>query len=152
MIEKIIKIKKHYWGYSEQEHKKWLQQNVNEDEYHLIIIGSSNEVVAYLNIVRTSITYNSIKENVIGIGNVCVDKKYSGQGLGKLLMNVCNFYLNNFDNRAVLMCKSDLTSFYEKSGWKKHCGEVNLKGVNFQGNVMFNRPIGNCKIMFERNF
>ncbi len=34
MIEKIIKIKKHYWGYSEQEHKKWLQQNVNEDEYH----------------------------------------------------------------------------------------------------------------------
>ena len=152
MTDKVIKIKQLYWDYSQEEHKMWLQMNINDNEYHLIITGSNEEVIAYLNIVRTSITYNGVNEEVMGVGNVCVDKKYSGQGIGQLLMSACNYYLNSFNKRAILMCKSNLISFYEKSGWKKHNGQVYLKGTDFQGAVMFNKPIGNFEILIERNF
>ena len=152
MINKIIRIKQHYWNYPYEEHKKWIQENINKGEYHLIILSAKDEVIAYLNIVKTYIIYNSIKEEVMGVGNVCVDKKYCSQGIGQLLMNICNYYLDSFNKRAMLLCKVHLINFYEKSGWTKHKGEVYLKGINFQGQLMFTKPLISSKVIIERNF
>lgn len=152
MIDEIIRIKQYYWHYSYEQHKKWIRDNIDENEYHLIILSSKNEGVAYLNIVRININYNGIKEEVMGVGNVCVDTKYSSQGIGQLLMSVCNYYLDSFDKKAILLCKEHLVKFYEKSGWLKYDGKVCLKGINLGGELMFKKPLISSEISLERSF
>jgi len=129
-----------------------MQKNIFNGEYHLIILGATNEIVAYLNIVKTIVDYNNIKEEVMGIGNVCVKKNISGQGIGQLLMSVCNYYLNSFGKRAMLLCKEPLVKFYEKSGWIKYEGEVYLKNKKYKGATMFTERLDALRILTERNF
>lgn len=152
MINAIIKIKQQYWHYSYEQHKKWINENVDDNEYHLIILNSNNEVVAYLNIVKTNINYDGIVEEVLGVGNVCVDSKYAGQGIGQLLMAICNYYLESFDKRAILLCKEHLLKFYKKSGWIKYNGNIYLKGILLEGELMLKNPLSSNKISLERNF
>lgn len=152
MIGKVIGIKQYYWNYPHDEHKKWMQENIFNGEYHLIILGATNEIVAYLNIVKTIVDYNNIKEEVMGIGNVCVQNKMSGQGVGQLLMSVCNYYLNSFGKRAMLLCKEPLVKFYEKSGWIKYEGEVYIKNKEYKGATMFTERLDALRILTERNF
>ncbi len=152
MIDEIIRIKQQYWHYSYEQHKKWIHDNVDENEYHLIILSAKNEAVAYLNIVKTNISYNGIKEEVMGVGNVCVDKHYSSQGIGQLLMSICNYYLDSFKTRTILLCKKPLVKFYEKSGWVKFDGKVYLKNINLEGELMLNKPLISSEISLERNF
>lgn len=152
MLDAIIIIKQHYWHYSYEQHKKWIHDNIDESEYHLIILNSNNEAVAYLNIVKTNVKYNGITEKVMGVGNVCVDIKYSGQGIGQLLMSICNYYLDSFNSRAILLCQEKLLKFYEKSGWLKYDGEVYLNGSLLEGELMLKKPLISSKIYLERNF
>jgi predicted GNAT family N-acyltransferase len=152
MVSKIIKIKQHYWNYSYDEHIKWMNENINEDEHHLIILDSKNEAIAYLNLVKNTIIYNDVTEEVIGVGNVCVDKKYTSQGIGQLIMSVCNYYLNSYEKRSILLCKSQLVKFYEKSGWIKYEGEVYINNMKFQGELMSTNRIINPQVIIKRNF
>lgn len=152
MVREIIKIKQHHWNYSYDEHKKWMDENINEDEHHLIILNSRNGAIAYLNIVKTSIIYNDIEEKVLGVGNVCVDKKYSGQGIGQLIMGICNYYLSSYEKRSILLCKSNLVKFYEKSGWIKYEGEVYINDIKYKGELMFTNRIISPQVMLVRNF
>lgn len=152
MIDEIIRIKQQYWYYSYDQHKKWIHDNLNENEYHLIMLSPKNEAVAYLNIIKTIIDYNGIKEEVMGVGNVCVDTQNSSQGIGQLLMSICNYYLDSFDKRAILLCKENLVQFYKKSGWLKYDGNVYLKKIKFEGELMYKRSIISSEISLERNF
>lgn len=152
MIDKIIEVKRNYWNYTYEEHNRWMKENIKDDEYHLIILNEELEIIAYLTMAKTYINYNDIREEVIGVGNVCVDKKYSGLGIGQLLMSICNYYLNSFGKRTILMCKEHLIKFYEKSGWTRYEGEVYLNNILFQGEIMFKEPLYNNKIALERNF
>lgn len=152
MLDAIIRLKQQYWHYSYEQHKKWIHDNIDESEYHLVIMSSNNEVVAYLNIVKTNINYEGNIEEVMGVGNVCVDTKYSGQGIGQLLMNICNYYLDSFKIRAILLCQENLVKFYKKSGWMKYNGKVYLKKINLEGELMIKKPIVSSEISLERNF
>lgn len=152
MLDAIIRLKQQYWHYSYEQHKKWIHDNIDESEYHLVIMSSNNEVVAYLNIVKTNINYEGNIEEVMGVGNVCVDTKYSGQGIGQLIMNICNYYLDSFNKRAILLCQEKLLKFYEKSGWLKYDGEVYLKGSLLAGELMIKKPLFSSKISLKRNF
>lgn len=152
MIEKIIRIKQQYWHYSYDEHKKWMNENIYEDEYHLIILDLNDEVIAYLNLIKTNIIYQDINEEVIGVGNVCVDKKYFSQGIGQLIMSVCKYYLNSYKKQSILLCSTNLVKFYEKSGWKKYEGEVFLKDIKFNGELMSINQIYSSQVFINRNF
>lgn len=152
MICEIIKVKQQYWNYSYDEHKKWMDENINHDERHLIMTDSSKNVIAYLNIVKTSIIYNDIEEEVLGIGNVCVDKNFSGKGIGKLIMNVCNYYLSCYEKRSILLCKPNLVKFYEKSGWIKYEGNVFINDSQYNGELMFTNLETSSQVLLKRNF
>lgn len=152
LIREIIRVKQHHWNYSYDEHKKWIDNNINHDEHHLIVLDSYSQVIAYLNIVKTSIIYNDIEEEVLGVGNVCVDKNYFGQGIGLLIMGICNYYLKSFDKRSILLCKSNLINFYEKSGWKKYEGKVFINDKEYNGELMFTDLIISNDVILTRNF
>jgi len=150
--DKIIHLKQEYWDYPYESHLKWMEENIREDEYHLIITDSMDEVIAYLNIVNVSLTLNNSGEEVMGVGNVCVKKSYSGQGIGRLLMGISNYYINSFGKRGILLCKQPLINFYEKCGWMKYEGEVFLKDKKYDGAVMFTEYLNIPKISIEREF
>ena len=152
MIREIIKIKQHHWNYSYDEHKKWIRENINHDEHHLIVMNSNNQAIAYLNIIKTSIIYNNIEEEVLGVGNVCVDKNYSGKGIGKLIMDICNYYLSSCGKRSILLCKQDLVKFYEKSGWNKYEGELYINDTKCNVELMLSDNVISPQVTVTRNF
>lgn len=152
IISEIIKIKQQHWNYSYDEHKKWIDENINQDEHHLIVMNSNNQAIAYLNIVKTSINYNNIEEEVLGVGNVCVDKNYFGKGIGKLIMDICNYYLSSYGKKSILLCKPNLVKFYEKSGWIKYEGEVFLNDMKYKGELMFTDLVISPQVILSRDF
>lgn len=152
LIDKIIKVKHNYWQYTHQQHKRWIQENINENEYHLVLIDSNNQVIAYLNIIKTIIKYDGIIEDVMGIGNVCVSTEFSKQGIGQLLMNICNYYLDNFGKQSILLCKESLVNFYQKSGWMIYNGEIYLNGILLESKLMTKKSLEVSSISLERNF
>jgi predicted GNAT family N-acyltransferase len=152
ILDKIIALKNQYWKYPKKSHEKWILENLYDDEYHLWIENSDGEIIAYLNIVFLNIRFDNRIENVIGIGNVCVDRTISGKGVGFLIMLISNYYILNIGKRAMLLCKRTLSKFYHKAGWIEFTGKVIIKGKDYKELLMFSKvPEANC-IEIERLF
>jgi len=152
MLERIIKLKMQHWHYTKASHEKWIQENLNDNEYHLWIEDNTGEIISYLNIVFLPVRLDNQLEQSIGIGNVCVDKNITGKGLGLLLMQICNYYISFYKMPSILLCKKDLFRFYSKSGWIKFSGEVVLKGNKYNELLMFNKRPEVSHVEIERNF
>jgi len=152
ILEKIIGLKKQYWHYSFESHKKWMKENINDDDYHLWIENNSGRILAYLNMIFFQVQFNKIFEEVVGVGNVCVSNEISGKGIGLLLMQICNYYVNYHEKRAILLCKKSLSYFYRKSGWNTFQGEVLFLGNDYNELVMLNELPSAINIAIERNF
>lgn len=57
-LEKIVSLKKIHWNYSTEEHKNWIDNNINKDDIHVLMI--ENEVlVGYLNLIQTEVILNN---------------------------------------------------------------------------------------------
>ena len=153
-LKKIVLIKEQQWEYSKEEQLRWISENLLSDDKHLMIFNKDNALIAYMNMVNVKIQIEKINYEVLGIGNVCIDNKYFGKGMGKLLMNVCELYLKNLNKTGILLCKDKLNSFYEKIGWIKYKNKVLINKEEFNHNVFFsdNRYIYAAKISIDRLF
>jgi len=151
-FNQIINLKRKHWDYSYDEHKRWMEENLNENDYHIVIFRESDEVIAYLNVVNTFITIETTKEKVLGVGNVCVDKSVAGQGVGTLLMCSCNYLIRNINTRAILLCRRHLVNFYRKSGWIEYEGITLLGNSIFPETVMVTRHLEPNQIELDRSF
>lgn len=151
-VDKIIRLKQEYWDYTYREHRDWMEKNIYGDAYHLMIFNLENRLIGYLNVITTFITNKDETEVVSGIGNVCVAKEFSGIGIGKVLMNICNYYLDKLNKPALLLCKESLINFYEKSGWMLYEGEVYIQGEKFEGALLANNKLKKPLISLERKF
>ena len=114
LLNEICRLKAVRWNYSIDEHKKWIEKNIQSDDIHLLIFDES-ELVAYMNFVFIEATLNKDKAQFIGIGNVCTNR--SGQGLGNKLMNEANQFIGDNDYRGLLVCKEKLVDFYKRFNW-----------------------------------
>jgi predicted GNAT family N-acyltransferase len=151
-LKRIIFIKMQHWNYSTKSHQKWIKENIKADEHHLWFEKPNSQVIAYLNLVNLNIKCDSKVRPFIGIGNVCVDKSLLGEGLGLLLMQVCNYYIRQNDIQSILLCKKQLSKFYSKAGWIEFNGKVFLKGHIYNELLMFNNDLNASIIEIERNF
>lgn len=151
-IERIIKLKIQYWHYTYESHYKWLLNNINDDEFHLLLENYSNNLIGYLNIVKVDVECDNNNIRHAGIGNVCVAKEFTGKGYGLLLMNAANFHINNINEPGMLLCKTNLIAFYIKANWVKYHGEVYLKEKLFNEHIFFNYTSNYKIICFNRNF
>lgn len=150
--DKIIMLKDQYWHYPKESHEKWRQENLNDDDCHLWIENEAGVIFAYLNLVFLKVRFDTRIEDVIGVGNVCVSKDLSGQGVGLLLMQICNYFISYHEKRALLLCKRNLSKFYKKSGWIEYQGKVILKGNDYKELLMFNNIPDELNIEIDRNF
>lgn len=152
MLNKIVWLKKQCWPYSIESQIKWIKDNIEEDDFHLCIEDSSGYLIGYLNLIYLKLKTDKVIEEVIGVGNVCVEKTFRGKNVGKLLMHICNYYISVQEKRGALLCKHELCQFYKKSGWIEFGGHVLLKGNNYNGLVMFDCLPDVSSIEIEKNF
>ncbi|MBH0230755.1 GNAT family N-acetyltransferase [Halobacillus yeomjeoni] len=151
-IDEIIKLKNQYWNYPIKSHKKWINENINDDDYHLWIEDSSGDILAYLNLVFLKVKFDKRIEEVIGIGNVCVNKDKARSGIGLLLMQICNYYISCNEQRAILLCKKTLVDFYKKANWEEFTGDILLKNNIYSEILMFNNLPDESHLVIDREF
>ena len=114
ILTQICQIKSAFGNYSLESQKKWIRKNLSENDKHFLVYDEFN-LIAYSNLIDTSILLNKENRKVIGIGNVCTENK--GFGYGKLLMKEINDFILKQNKIGFLLCKHDLISFYKKYCW-----------------------------------
>lgn len=136
ILDSICKLKAIRWPYSLNEHKKWMEQNIGENDYHLLIF-KYDELVAYSNFSFVEVIINGEIENFLGVGNVCT--KNSGFGLGKIIIKEINNFILKKKCYGLLLCQDSLLSYYEKFSWirvdQKKILSTRFYSVNF---LLFN--------------
>lgn len=114
-LKEIVSLKKIHWDYSTEEHTKWIQNNIHEDDIHVLMLDN-DILVGYLNLVKIDVLINNISYPFLGIGNVCSKEKRKGYG-NELLIEVNKFLIDNHQ-RGMLFCKDNLIDFYKKFKWQ----------------------------------
>ncbi|WP_035785632.1 GNAT family N-acetyltransferase [Butyrivibrio sp. XPD2002] len=112
----IISLKQQHWGYSYEEQKVWLDNNILPDDSHLLIF-KGGVLVAYLNAINVNVSINKYLHRMLGIGNVCVRKEFTHLGAGTVLMSFMNSLIKEFERPGILLCKEELVSFYKQTSW-----------------------------------
>lgn len=118
---KIISIKTISWPHSFDSQLKWIEENLDGGDLHVLLYINS-ELVCYLNLVNVEVEINNCKYSVLGIGNVC--SKYRGKGFGNNLMEYVNDYLLQNSKIGLLFCKEALVPFYKKNNWSHISNEI----------------------------
>lgn len=154
LLTKIIAIKSQHWKYSLEDQMKWILENINDKDKHLMILNSEDILIAYMNLVNCKINIENMEYDVLGIGNVCVAVNNTGKNMGKLLMNACSYYLNNINKTGILLCKDRLVSFYSKAGWKQFNNKLLINNEVVSSNVFFSddKFLSASEIVIDRNF
>lgn len=155
----LIELKQKYWNYSTVEQRKWFEENIKADDYH-VLIYQGRILIAYLNAVNVEVNVDQSIYKMLGIGNVCVDKGSAHVGVGSILMAYVNSFIRKFSSCGILLCKEELIPFYERSNWKIICPKkLTIIGQPFNHVVMLFDPFrmvnmddNNQIINLSRNF
>ncbi|MBP2639673.1 MAG: putative acyltransferase [Firmicutes bacterium] len=142
LINQVIALKQQHWPYSYESQIDWLNENLSQNDYHLLITDTGGNLIAYMNLVNRRVN----NEPILGIGNVCVNKDVLDNGVGTLLMHICKYYAKQLSLNLVLLCKQDLVCFYNKCGFLKYENKVYIEDTFFDKCVMFS----NCDYNLEK--
>ena len=150
-LEDICSIKSKRWNYTQDQCKVWIEENLEEDDYHLCIYIKNN-IIAYMNFVFIEAKVNDSIIPFVGIGNVCTAE--SGKGYGDLLMKEVNKIIVEMNWKGILFCKDELVPYYQKFSWElvpAHKIQTdNFKGINF---MVFNVSEDISNLQYDgRNF
>ena len=130
-LHSIIEIKSIAWPYSFENQSKWIKNNINNEDIHVLLLDENDTVVAYLNMISIDFEINGKIHSGLGIGNVCASKK--GSGNGTILMQEINRYFVENKKIGLLFCKEGLLSFYKKQGWDLIPNEkIAIEGISKQ--------------------
>lgn len=124
----IIKVKSIAWPYPLNKQIEWIENNLKDDDIHVLLTDDKSKTVAYLNIVKTSISIDDEIHKCWGVGNVCSIKK--GSGFGKEILNLVNEWITKSNCIGLLFCKEELIPYYEKTNWRS----INKKNINLCNN------------------
>jgi predicted N-acetyltransferase YhbS len=148
----IIKLKMQYWPNPYELQRDWINENLRPDDYNLLL-KVQGQLVGFMNLVLVNAQLaNKCIIQLLGVGNVCVSKEYSGKGIGLLLMQIANYQINSTGYNGVLLCSDKLVNFYFKAGWIKLRGEVYINKTKFKGNTMTLKEIESPSLVLNRNF
>ena len=159
-IKRIIDLKKEHWPYDYNSQISWIKQNLQDEDIHYFLC-EGERLIAYLNTVFLDVESDHHKFKMLGIGNVCVDKQYEHTGIGRKLITSINSYLDQIKESGILLCKLQITGFYEKCNWHKLPSKtvfINQKKYEndvmvYSSNDLINSAFKNTeKIVISRNF
>ena len=116
-VSQLIGLKKIYWPYSEEKQWEWFRTNTKTDDLH-ISLSVGGVMIAYLSAQNVEVSIDGRTINSLGIGTVCVDKQYAGNGYGRVLMSVVNVLVREKNTIGILVCMDDVVGFYKGAGWR----------------------------------
>lgn len=131
-LNQIIKVKSLAWPYTYQMQIKWMNENLNGSDLHLIL-NKDSKTVAYLNLINIDLRINNKECQSFGIGNVCSAE--NGKGYGNELMKLTNRFIKEDNKPGLLFCKPSLVGFYEKFYWaviEKNKLKLKVNNMNFE--------------------
>lgn len=145
-------LKDELWPYGLKSQKKWMTENLKNDDLHFLY--HKNSLIGYLNLVHRKILLNEKNSfSVLGIGSVCIRKSEQGLGLGAHMIQEINSYLRTNKQIGILLCKPNLVGFYTNSNWNlipEHKYGENLKSLHVQCMILnFNRNIDTIDLIGE---
>ena len=114
-LDVIIRIKSVAWPYPYEKHLEWIDNNLKDSDFHLLLLVE-NKAVAYLNLIDINLIFDNSSYDAIGIGNVCTSIK--GKGYGNELMKQTNHFLLDKNKIGLLFCKQCSVNFYKKCDWQ----------------------------------
>lgn len=140
-MTEICILKAIRWEYSLEQHKKWMIENIQSNDFH-VLIKDVQKPIAYTNLVDITTIINNENVNVRGVGNVCTSE--TGKGFGNVLMEEVNAVLTQNQWKGILLCKDHLVPYYEKFDWKlinknavkaEKYSEINFMIYNFENTI-----------------
>jgi predicted GNAT family N-acyltransferase len=135
LLLKIIEVKMVAWPYSMEEQLKWIDNNIEHGDIHVILVNDNEDILAYLNLIDIETSINHVKYKALGIGNVCAAHK--GKGFGSTLLKETNDYLIHKKKVGLLFCNNQLLPFYRSLRWKLISKDAyGIKGVEPKTNVL----------------
>lgn len=121
VLTDITKKSKAYWGYSDEQMRKWsnlltiTEEYIQNNKVYKLIINQS--IVAYY-------SYFEIEKNSVRLDNLFVSPENIGKGYGKLLMNDFILKIKKSEaQRIILDADPNAQKFYESFGFVK-IGEI----------------------------
>ena len=121
VLTDITKKSKAYWGYSDEQMRKWsdlltiTEEYIQNNEVYKLIINQS--IVAYY-------SYFEIEKDSVRLDNLFVSPENIGKGYGKLLMNDFILKIKKSEaQRIILDADPNAQKFYENFGFVK-IGEI----------------------------
>jgi predicted GNAT family N-acyltransferase len=129
LLCKIFEIKSIAWNYPFEEQLKWVSNNLNDDDLHVLLQDELGEFFAYLNLVSIKLSFKEKEINAFGVGNVC--SKIRNKGYGVELIANTNLYLKEINKTGILFCKKELSEFYSKLSWKVVKIEKNIYEMSY---------------------
>ncbi|SUX44623.1 GNAT family N-acetyltransferase [Chryseobacterium indoltheticum] len=121
VLTDITKKSKAFWGYSDEQMRKWsdlltiTEEYIQNNEVYKLIINQS--IVAYY-------SYFEIEKNSVRLDNLFVSPENIGKGYGKLLMNDFILKIKKSEaQRIILDADPNAQKFYESFGFVK-IGEI----------------------------
>lgn len=115
-LKSIIELKNQHWKHDEGEHRRWMEENILPDDFHLFM--REDALLGYLNLVHVDVTIDQEKCRMLGIGNVCVNQENEHMGMGGILMAAANAFIKKQQLCGILLCRNSLVKFYSKSNWE----------------------------------
>lgn len=113
-LMRAVAVKNVAWPHPVESQVKWIIDNMQPDDMH-IFLKENGEDKAYMTLSPVTATVNGVVTPFMGVGCVCAAER--GAGLGKLLMESVNKWLNDNNYKGLLFCKKELIQFYKKHGW-----------------------------------
>ena len=96
---------------------------------------------ACLNVANVEVEFDNSKHSMLGIGNVCVDKRFTKLGYGSVLMSCVNMFIKSMNSCGILLCKEKLLDFYSSSNWKRvYSKDILVEGESFNDYTMIYDP------------
>ena len=121
VLTDITKKSKAYWGYSDEQMRKWsdlltiTEEYIQNNEVYKLVINQS--IVAYY-------SYFEIEKNSVRLDNLFVSPENIGKGYGKLLMNDFILKIKKSEAQRILLdADPNAQKFYESFGFVK-IGEI----------------------------
>ena len=155
ILRNICLLKQQHWDYSIKDQIQWINNNLTGEDVHLILRNNSfvgNEIIGYLNLVNLFIEIDNEIIKMIGVGNVCVDKKYLGNKYGYFLIKTVEYFLQKNKLNGVLLCKDNIIPFYESVRWYQYKGITKIKEILFNDKVYFYNEIISKEIIISKYF
>lgn len=151
-LNKIINLKMQHWNYQMEDQIQWIKKNIRDNDFHLMLFDNKKELIAYLNIINLKIEIENKEMKYLGIGNVCVNSNYKGNGYGVLIVNIANFFINHLGLPGILLCKKSLNNFYQKAGWILYKGETYVDNIPYHNSVFVINNLITPIIKIDKNF